>query len=130
MPLPIFNNQGSTGNGTAITANGNFLTILSDKPSVRVPAPPAGQNSGSMIDLATYYIAAGTGISAGTVTFQELGADGTFRNLASPAAITLAASTNYNGVLNGPFHGLQIVVAALAGGNITYAELKGTVRQI
>lgn len=84
-----------------------------------------------MIDLASYYILVGTAFTAGTITFYEQGADGVYRPLAVPAPIAFGALTlnaSLNGVLNGPFHGLQIQIASSATGTIVYVELKGTVR--
>ena len=130
MAYPIFNNQGSSGNGSAITGNGTFLTLTC--PGFLPSAlNPIGQATQPMLDFCSYFFAIGAGVTAGLITFQELGADGNFRNMSSPAPINLAglASTNVNNPFTGPFHGLQIVVTALVGGNITYAELKACVRQ-
>lgn len=117
----LFNNNASV----AITANGAFATIT-------VPEPlsanqTAGQNIAPLIDEASYFIVAGSTGVATVVTFQELGGDGTWRNLASPGPITLANSGSYNGGITGQFHGLQIVVSGLVGNGIAYAELKGVV---
>jgi hypothetical protein len=84
-----------------------------------------------MFDENTSYLIVGGTTGVGTVvTFQELGADGTWRSLVSPAPITIASSTTYNGALNGPFHGIRINVSGLVGNGIAYAEIKGTVRSL
>src|SRR5690348_13737731 len=123
MSLPIYS---STQNvSTAI----NICSIVADSPSIRNGQSP-GQNAGEMVDLASYYFSAGT-TGVGTVlTFQELGADGTWRALVAPAPITLANSTNYNGVVNGPFHGLRVNVSNPVGNGVSYAELKGSIRSM
>jgi hypothetical protein len=90
----------------------------------------AGANSAQMLEVVSYYIAGGsTGVGT-VVTFQELGADGTWRAMVSPAPITIASSTNYNGSFNGPFHGVRLTVSGLVGNGASYAELKGTVRTL
>jgi hypothetical protein len=82
------------------------------------------------IDVASYYVSAGsTGVGT-VVTFQALGADGTWRALVAPVPITTASSTNYNGVVNGPFHGLRIAISSATGNGIAFAELIGTVRMM
>jgi hypothetical protein len=80
------------------------------------------------IDLASYYIAAGSSGVGSVLTFQVLGGDGTWRALVSPAPITLANSTNYNGIINGPFHGLRIAISGVVGNGVAFAELIGSVR--
>lgn len=120
MSLPIFNNNA----GAPIAANGNFCSVTTWSPAV-INQSTVGQNSTQMIDLASYYITGGS--ATGTVTFQELGADGTWRSLALPTALALSANPQ-NGILNGPFHGIRLAVTALAVSTITYAELKATVR--
>jgi hypothetical protein len=82
-----------------------------------------------VIDLASYRFDTG-GTTTGLVTFQELCGDGVWRNLVAPAAVTLGAALQYNGILNGPFHGLRLVVSALAVSVITFAELKGSIRSM
>jgi hypothetical protein len=115
----------------AATANGTFCTIQVQLPTLgtNVPQPTlTKQQTTQMITNASYYITAGTGVTAGTVTFYELGLDGTWRPLASPAPVSTVVLTaaNYNGTISGQFHGLQIQVTGLTGGNLTYLELKGT----
>jgi len=118
--LPGFNNNG----GAAITANGNFCAIGRTGPVAG--GQSAGETHVPMMDLATYYVTGGT--ATGTVTFQAMFADGTYRNLASPAALTLSANPQ-NGVINGPYHGFRLVVSSLAVSTISYAELAGSYRQ-
>ena len=59
-----------------------------------------------------------------------MGADGVFRPLVTPAPITIANATAVNGVLNGPFLGLQIAVSGIVGNGILYAILKASVRSM
>jgi hypothetical protein len=122
--LPVCNNNGAQG----LAANTNFCAIVAPTPQLAQQPPAGQQQSCYMIDLASYYIAASSSGVGTVVTFQELGLDQTWRPLASPVAITLANSTNYNGLLNGPFHGLRINISGLVGSGATYAELKGTIR--
>ena len=125
MPaIPIFNNQGSTTNGSAITANGNFCAIIADSPSSRTLS--TGQNSGYMINNATYLFTT-AGATTGNVAIQALGADGTWRSLQTPAVIALSATLNYSGQILGTFHGLRLNVSSLAVSTITYAELTCTI---
>jgi hypothetical protein len=114
-----------------ITTNGTYATIQCQLPTlgVSVPQPTlTKQQTTQIITGASYYITAGTGVTAGTVTFFELGLDGTWRPLASPAPVStvFATSPNYNGAFTGQFHGLQAQVTGLTGGNLTYLEIKGT----
>jgi len=96
-----------------------------------------------VIDLAIFSIAAGsTGV--GTVlTLQELGLDSdisagalvpvwrtvcTGGGTSTPVTITLANSTPYGGIINGPFHGLRFLISGVVGNGVAYARLTGTVR--
>ena len=116
----IFNNNGAA----VITVSSNVCPVIAGFTSGANQG--SGQNSSSLIDLVSYYIVGGASVT-GTVTFQELGGDGTWRSLVTPAPITLSA-INFNGIFTGPFHGVRLAVTSLAGGNITYAELKATIR--
>ena len=80
-----------------------------------------------MLEYVSYMFTSG-GSATGTITFQELGADGTWRALASPAAVTLGAAVTYNGSFTGPFHGIRIAASSIAVAPVTYAELKATCR--
>ena len=118
--------------------NGNWCVLpdfLTPAVSSVISSVTGGVQNGlyytQMYDLATYQILTGSGVSGGTATFQELYADGvTWVNLASPAPITLAATTAYNGVLNGPFLALRIVIASISGGTISQMMLKGSCRTL
>jgi hypothetical protein len=104
-------------------ASGNFCTIVVPFPQVAIQNP--AQNSSPVIDLASYYISGGS--ATGTINFQELAPDGvTWLTLTAPAQITLGAAA-FNGVINGPFLGLRIVVGSLAVSTVTLF-LKGSVR--
>jgi hypothetical protein len=122
--IPVFNNN----NAQPLAANGNYCAITAPMPAAAQQG--GAQSSAQMIDDAAYYIAGGsTGV--GTIlTFQELGGDGTWRAMVAPAPITVANSTNYNSSIDGPFHGLRIVLSGLVGNGASYAELKGTVRTL
>ena len=74
---------------------------------------------------ASYFIQAGsTGVGT-VVTFQAQNNDSTWSNLSSPAPITLANSTTYNGTFSAPVGSIQIVVSSLVGNGIAYAQLAG-----
>jgi hypothetical protein len=127
MPsLPVQNNV------VSVSANGNYCTIIPTGSIISggTGKTPSAQNSTTAIDLATYYIAGGsTGVGT-VVTFQTLGGDGTWRAMVSPAPITIANSTNYNGIINGPVNGLRIVVSGIVGNGLAFAELIGSVRSM
>jgi hypothetical protein len=116
MSMPIANDQ------AALSTNSAFCAISTWAPTTTQQG--AGQFSCQLIKDVSYYILNST--ATGTVTFQEQGADGTWRNLAAPAAITLAGNP-FNGTIPGVFHGVRIVVSSLAVSTIDYAELKGVV---
>jgi 2-keto-3-deoxy-6-phosphogluconate aldolase len=93
------------------------------------------QNGAQVFELISYYITAGSSGAGTVLTFQELLLSSTAGALAwsplvSPAAITAANSTNYNASINGPFHGLRIMVSGVVGNGISYARLTGTVRTL
>jgi len=113
VSAPLINNNGAAGLGS----NAAFCSIVVD---------PAH----SCIDLVTYYVA-GSSNGVGTVaTFQVQGSDGNWRSLVSPAPITLANSTNYNGVINGPILGIRINITGVVGAGASYAELIATTRNL
>jgi hypothetical protein len=128
MGMPIANYA------LTVTTNINICTIV-------VGQFPTGVVAGTqfgcyVIDLADYFIVAGSSGVGTVVTFQQLGGDGTWRAMVSPAPITLANSTTYNpGVsplipLNGPAHGFRLSVSGVVGNGIAFAELIGTVRMM
>lgn len=121
MSLAAFNASTS-----GITTTGNFCTIIATDVSQLANAYVSGaQGRAIVIDNASYYIAIGSSWT-GALNFQELGADGTWRSLSSPAQITTQA-TSVNGTIAGQFRGLRINIATFSGGTITYAELKGAI---
>lgn len=79
-----------------------------------------------MLEIVSYLLVGGTGITAGTATFQALGLDGVWRPLATPAAVSFTVPATFNGSFPGPYHGIRIALTALAGGTI-YAELSGKI---
>jgi hypothetical protein len=87
-----------------------------------------------MIDLVSYLLAPNAS-GGGTVTFQALEMDMTgpggaisWRALASPIPLSLAPSTNLNGIINGPFLGIRMNFSGVAGA--CYARLSGSVRSM
>ena len=138
----LLNNNGNN----AITAIGNYCTLLA--PATGVGALSAGSASSAGPDLAasastgyqapmlenvSYFIGAGT-LAAGTATFQVLEMDATgpnglglWRPLVAPAPITLAATTNFNGTIAGPFLGIRLAISGSVAGS-TYARLAASVR--
>src|SRR5260370_1874165 len=119
--IPQANASGTPG--TPISANGNYCTILS--PITAAAQQGSGQFACQPFDLITYVFTTGAGVSAGTAQFQALARDQTtwFNLTFTGNPFTLVASATVTGVINGPWHGLRMVVAGLVGGNITSAEL-------
>jgi hypothetical protein len=141
MAAPIFTYA------TAVTTNIAICTLLAPLPWGVGNAgglPPNTQLSGEVIDLASFYIIAGSSGVGTIVTFQELGLDSTlsagvlvpqWRTLtagqltSTPQTITLANSTTYGGVFNGPFHGIRMLLSSATGNGVAYARLSGMIRQ-
>ncbi|SRR6266566_4353333 len=126
--IPVANASGTPG--TPISANGNYCTITAPMPALN--AQGSGAFGCQVIDVASYVFTTGAGVSAGTVTLQALARDGaTWFNLTVAGnPFTLAANATVSGTINGPWHGVRMVVAALAGGSITYAEIIGSIRTL
>lgn len=102
------------------TANGNFAT-LSAGPG---PGVQGQQQYGqSLLANCSYYILSSSG-TPGTATFQELGADGTWRALVVPAPLTLVNGNPQNNPIYGLFHGLRVAITAASATSI-YIELFG-----
>lgn len=118
MALPVSNNN----NAQPITTNGTYCTI-------QVPGwiPPQIAAGGSVpqFGAVSYHIVGGSSGAGTVVTFQGQGGDGVFRNLASPAPITVANSTSYNSTLSGTFGAVQLVVSSVTGNGLSYAQLTG-----
>jgi len=139
----VFNNNSTRGGATgvmnyagnpqAITTAGQYCPIIATFPSI--------------IDSVYYVIQAGAGVSAVIVGIQLLLAfepngtqtwvTATTPNSATATSFNLINGTApgiYNGSLNvsggifAPINGIRLNVATLTGGNITYAQLSGTVR--
>lgn len=112
--------------------SGTVCQLLAQDISIE-PTPsfnPGFPYSNSLELLAvSYHITAGTGLTTATVTFQEIGGDGQWRNLQAPAPLTITAPGDYNNNFNGPFHGLRMVLSGIAGGQITFAELQSALVQ-
>jgi hypothetical protein len=129
MSMPVYNAIGSTGWNTAITANGTFCKILIvDLGTGRLT--PAQYAANPMFDLIFWYLLGGSTGAGTVVTLNSVGADGTLRPLASPAAVTIVNSTAANGIINGPLHGAAFVVTNITGNGIAYAELIGSIRTL
>jgi hypothetical protein len=125
--------SGTIGNGTWCTIVAPSISVSSVPQSAVTGGTQFGSYPGSMLDLATYDIQLGAGVTAGTLTFQELFADlVTWIPLINPVALSLVTATAaiYNGILNGPFLGLRFVVTGITGGTIAQAMLKASVRSI
>lgn len=116
MSQAIANNNGAA----ALTANGNFCQIATWQPSGTQP-PAVACN---LLTNVTYTLVNAT--ATGTITFQELGLDGVWRNMATPAPISLSSAT-VNGTISGAYHGIRANLSALAISTVTYLELRGTV---
>lgn len=92
---------------------------------IQTDQPLSATASAGGILTARYHITAGSGVSAGSVTFQELGGDGVWRTMQDVTALSLTGPGEFAGTLNGPCHGLRIALGAVTGGSVTYAELIG-----
>ena len=135
MGMPIFSYV------TNVSTNIAICTILCPLPfsaqGSSAGLPTQTQVADPVIDLASYEIVGGsTGVGT-IVTFQSLGLNSTlnagvltpvWNALVSPAPVTLANSTNYNNILNGPFHGLRMLISGVVGNGVAYARLSGTIR--
>jgi hypothetical protein len=125
-----------------VTTNIAICTLLAPLPYGAGAAggvSQASQNPCEVLALINYEIAAGsTGV--GTVlTFQTLGLDSTattpvWRTLATGGGtstlttITLANSTLYGGILNGPFHGVRILISGVVGNGVAYARISSSLQ--
>lgn len=120
--LPMNPGKTEYAYATNVSANGAICTI----------GGSGSLSSPTAYTMISYQVNTGSGITAGTISLQVLGGDGTWRSVASsiqPIASggTIAASTPYTGsIVLGPVHGVQLLVAGLTGGNITFAELGAT----
>lgn len=143
MAAPIFSYV------TNVSTNIAICTILAPLPfssSGSAGALPQNiQLQSEVIDLAIFSLVAGsTGV--GTVlTLQELGLDSSLSagalvpvwrtvttggGTSTPVTITLANSTPYGAVINGPFHGLRFLISGVVGNGVAYARISGTVRMV
>lgn len=119
----------SAGGASGTLSNGTYATIVAP---FRAPIV-TGVFSGQPIDIAHYTISLNVGVTAGTATFQELFADKiTWVNLATPAPLSLSYGTvpTYQGTLNGPFWGLQVVISGLTGGTVQLIQLIASIRTL
>lgn len=121
MALPVWNNNG----GQPLLVAANFCAI--NAPTNQLVNQNPQMNSNPMLVFVSYLVVGGsTGV--GTIlTFQELGADGNWRALVAPAALTIASGTVLNGSFTGPFHGIRFALSGLVGNGAAYAELKATI---
>ena len=116
MSVALANNNG----GAVLGANGNFCSLQ----TWQAGNPQAAMASCSLLMNVTATIVNGT--ATGTLTFQELGLDGQWRAMATPAPISLTAVTT-NVVITGSYHGIRLNLSALAVSTVTYCELRATV---
>ena len=140
MSVPVFSFA------TNVTTNISICTLIAP-----LPFPPGAASAGPnlkantqlssvVIDLASFYLLAGsTGVGT-VVTFQELRLDTTVPGTptwvtlctggatSTPLTITLANSTPYAWPLNGPFHGLQMTISGVVGNGVAYARISATMR--
>lgn len=123
--------SGTIGNGTWCQLVAPVIDPKTIPQSAVTGGTQWGQFTCQQFDLAEYNVQAGTGVTAATVTFQELFADlATWVNLASPAPLSLTAAGASNGILNGPFLGLRMVVTGITGGTLSQVMLKASVRSL
>lgn len=131
--------QNQLGNPQAITTTGNYCAIIAAWPNI--------------FDSIYYNVVAGAGVTAIVVGLQRLrayvpGGQGglslsqTWDTLTTPNSMTGSAFTLINGTAPGvycgslnvsgslvvPTFGIRLAVTTLTAGNISYAELLGTVR--
>jgi hypothetical protein len=139
----IFNNNGNS----ALAAAGNYCALI--PPAMNIGPLVAGSantlfgndlnnaraNGLDVVMLENVsYLLNPNALGSGTVTFQSLEMDGTgpagvasWVNLATPAPITLTASTPANGSFAGPFLGIRLNLSGTIAG-ATYARLSASVR--
>lgn len=121
MSMPLANNNA----GAVLNQNQPYCAISVWTPAAAQQA--AANVSGiacPLIKDVTYELVNST--ATGTLTFQSQGLDGVWRNLSTPTAITLSSATT-DGVIPGSYHGIRVVLSALAVSTVTYFELRGTV---
>jgi hypothetical protein len=116
MSMCIANNNG----GAVLGANGNFCAIQ----TWQAGQPQAAMAACSLLTNVTATIVNAT--ATGTLTFQELGLDGTWRAMSTPAPISLSSATT-NVILTGAYHGIRVALSALAVSTVTYVEIRATV---
>lgn len=129
---------------SGVSTNISICTLLAPLPypGGAGPVTPNKQQTSEVLDVASYYILAGsTGVGT-IVTIQELRLDTSVQGTptwvtvttggvsSTTLVITLANSTSYGGVLNGPFHGLQMTISNATGNGIAYARISSGVRMI
>jgi len=131
---------------TSVSTNISICTILAPLPfpygaAATGPTLKANaQQSCVVIDLASFYILAGSSGVGTVVTLQELNLSASVPGTpawvtlttglatSTPLTITLANSAPYAGPLNGPFHGLQMTISGVVGNGIAYARISATMR--
>jgi len=124
-----------------VTTNIAICTLLAPLPfgAGAIGVVSQTQSATEIIALASYEIYAGSSGVGTVVTFQCLGLDSTsaspvWRTLSTgggtstPLTITLANSTPYGGYINGPFHGLRMLISSATGNGILYARLSATLQ--
>lgn len=120
MALPVTNNNG----GAAILSNGLYCTV--QVPGYIPPQIAGPGGSSPQFSSFSYHFLAGTTGAGTLVTFEQLGSDGNWHALSTPAPVTIANNTAYNNTLQGPFGALHLNVSSLAGNGLAYAQLTGT----
>src|SRR5258708_29304886 len=112
------------------SSNTGFFTLLAQDPTKTPNFAIGPQMSCVQLDLVSWHIQGGS-TGAGTIVgFQEfLPVSPFWFNLSSPAQQTLVNSADINGILNGPFFGVRLILPSTISGNgVGLAVLKATVR--
>lgn len=127
-----------------VTTNIAICTLV--LPFTRTAAASSGAATSfpaTCFDLLSYEIVAGSSGVGTVITFQTLqlnsqlppaaltwGTLTTGGGTSTPLTITLANSTTYGGLINGPFLGVQMLISGVVGNGVAYARLSGAIRTL
>src|SRR5260221_11442144 len=124
MALPISNFATNF-----VASNTGFCQLIAKDVSLAPAAQIGIAYSAPMFDLVSWHITGGSTGAGTIVAFQELGADGVWRVMGKSQ--TLANSADTNGILNGPFHGVRMILnSTISGNGVGFAEMKASIRQM
>ena len=125
--------SGTIGNGTWCQLVAPVIDPKTIPQSAVTGGTQWGEYTCAQLDIGAYSIQLNSGVTAGIATFQQLFADlVTWIPVANPSPVSLVFGTapGYDGLLNGPFLGLRVVVTGITGGTIAQILLKASVRSL